>query len=495
MASLISRQLRRAAAKATAESETAAMAAAAGAAAAAAVVGDKAGATLEARVARRRAGVETAIEAAQYHAALPTFIAQLLAGVGETWAPLAAAKLVAPADGGEAAEEDAAGLRLWGPWGLALGAALHWALAGRWGRRRTLLLIPVMSAVNAVQSYSLGGVRVAAVLWGACSGVGLTTGYVYLAEIAGAGLRGRLCCTALAFHSLGRLYVRALGPALSVDTLGLLALPFALLAGLLILYAPDTPYHHAYHRRPAHMLLALAELRADDTLAPYVRAEAVALRDRVEAERASGVPGLTRGSALVLVLVGGIPLSGVTLSNANPTLFCGPLPGSSAASFALAAVVVQLGAQLMAAAVVDSCGRRPLLLVGCGAVAVASAILVVLQTVAVPPWALVVLQQAHGAAIYLGPGTVAFVHLGELLPMCAAGAVPAAAALLFAALHAAMQALALTPLAICVVSAAWASALAAATVRELLPETKGLSLHSPQLIFARPRRPSRVLHL
>ena len=33
------------------------------------------------------------------------------------------------------------------------------------------------------------------VLWGACSVLGITTSYVYLAEIAGAELRGCLCCT------------------------------------------------------------------------------------------------------------------------------------------------------------------------------------------------------------------------------------------------------------------------------------------------------------
>ena len=266
-----------------------------------------------------------ATEASQWHAALPTCIAQLLAGLGETWAPLAATKLATPVAGasiwqGEDWTSSTAAV------GLLLGAALHWLLVDRLGRRRTLLLIPMMAAANVVQSDAL----VSGVLWGACSGLGITTSYVYLAEIASAELRGRLCCTALAFHSLGRLYVRGLGPGLRLDTLDLLALPFALLAGVLVLYAPDTPYHHAVHRRPAHMLLALATLRGDDQLEPHIREEAVGIHDRVNAEVSARTsrwflslpPGGGRVVVLVLVLVGTLSPSGATHTNADPTLLC-----------------------------------------------------------------------------------------------------------------------------------------------------------------------------
>lgn len=431
-----------------------------------------------ARPARRWAALEAASEASQWHAALPTFIAQLLAGLGETWAPLAASQL-----------QLANWIALATPTlGLVLGAALHWLLVDRWGRRRTLLLIPLLSAANALQS----DVKVSGVIWGACSGVGLTTSYVYLAEIAGAGLRGRLCCTALCFHSLGRLYVRGLGPGLALHTLHMLALPFALLGGVLVLYAPDTPYNHAAHRRPAHMLLALAAVRGDDQLAPHVREEAVGIHDRVNAELSSHVagrilslpPGSGRVATLVLALVGTLPLSGATLTNADPALLC--RSWGRAEGLAVVAVVLQLAAELLSAALVDWAGRRPLLCVGTLLMTVSSLFLVAYHwqsgPASIPSWVPMVLQQVHGAAFYLGPGTVAFVYLGELLPLQCVALVPALAACVFAALHALVATLqSVLPLwTLCACSALWSAALLS-LVLTLLPETKGMPLHSPRL--------------
>lgn len=450
---------------------------------------------------------------AQWHAALPTLIAQLLAGLGETWTPLAAAKL-----GLEGWDSVAA----WGPWGLALGAAVHWLLADRWGRRRTLMLIPLLAALAAVQAHVLGpssGARAGALLWGACSALGLTTSYVYLAEIATARLRGRLCCTALAFHSLGRVYVRALGGALSLQLLGALALPFAGLAGVLVLYAPDTPYHCAHRRRPARALNALAALRADDPLA--VRSEAVAILERVAAERASppgGWPGWPRGAVVALLLVGSVPLSGATLANARPTLLCGLICTTVAdpEATALVAVVLQLVAQLAAAALVDSAagptkpwarwaGRRGLLLAGCVPMATASAALAALLALpgrlpaSIEGWLALALLQVHGAAFYLGPGTVAFVYLGELPPLRCKAALPAVAACLFAALHAAVGAMAgasWAPLwAPSAAAALWACCVAAAARAHWLPESRGVPLLSPCLAAGRVVRPPPVRHV
>lgn len=451
---------------------------------------------------------------AQWHAALPTLIAQLLAGLGETWTPLAEAKLGVHAVHGALADSVAA----WGPWGLALGAAAHWLLVDRWGRRRTLLLIPLLAALAAVQAHALGpepGARAGTLLWGACSALGLTTSYVYLAEIATAGLRGRLCCTALAFHSLGRMYVRALGGALSLQSLSALALPFAGLAGVLVLYAPDTPYHWAHRRRPARALHALAALRADDPLA--VRAEVIAILERVAAERASppsGWPGWPRGAVVALLLVGSVPLSGAILANARPALLCGP-PCTSVAdpeATALVAVVLQLAAQLTAAALVDSdprrawwAGRRGLLLAGCVPMAAASAALAALLALpgrlpaSIEGWLALVLLQVHGAAFYLGPGTVAFVYLGELPPLRCKATLPAAAACLFAALHAAVGAVAgasWAPVwAPSAAAALWACCVAAAARGHWLPESRGVPLHSPCLAAGRVVRPPPVHHV
>ena len=272
--------------------------------------------------------------------------------------------------------------------GAALGAAVAGTLSDRFGRKPVILVVAVIFFFGAILSAIatvMGVLLIGRVLVGIGIGVASMLTPLYLAETSPPAQRGALVSLNQLMITVGILVSYLVGYVLSEGAgwrwmLGLGALPgLVLFVGMLPL--PESPRWLAGHGRTEAARHALVILRGSEADA---EAEIAALRNDLQQEtRASRIADLRarRTDRPLIIGVGLAVFQQVTGINTviyfAPAIFKAAGLGSTSATILATAGlgVVNVVMTLVAIRLIDSAGRRVLLLTGLAGMAVSLAVL------------------------------------------------------------------------------------------------------------------------
>ena len=338
--------------------------------------------------------------------------------------------------------------------GSALGAWYAGKLADRFGRRHTMQVAAVLLAGSAIGA----GLSVAVwqlVLWRVIGGIGVGVASVvaptYIAEVAPARIRGRLGSMQQLAIVLG-IFVALLSDAWLAGSAGgaahvlwlklaawrwmfLVAVLPAIVYGLLVLIVPESPRYLVAKSRLPEARTVLQKVLGLGSAGALDRK----LADIEQSLRAEHSPRLSdlRGSAagLLPVVWVGILLSvfqqfvGINVIFYYSSTLWHSVGFSETDSFSIsvATSIVNVLVTLVAIALVDKVGRKPLLLVGSAGMAVALGLMAVCFSQATgsgaatslpAPWGVVALVAANAYVVFFGVswGPVVWVLLGEMFP-------------------------------------------------------------------------------
>ncbi len=379
--------------------------------------------------------------------------------------------------------------------GCILGASVGGWLSDRFGRRRVLMISAVLfglSAFCAACARNLPEFGAGRFIGGIAIGAASVLAPLYIAEVAPARNRGRLVAmnqmaivSGILVAYLVNWLLSFAGPSSWRWMFAIAAIPAAaFLAGLF--FVPESPRWLIEKGRSADALAVLARvngrfaaLREAREIEETVAAESGTLAELFQ-------PGLRRALWIAVSLAILQQITGI-----NTVLFYGSLifqehvGGGSPTSAIFANVLVgavNFAATIVALAVIDKLGRRPLLMISSGVMAAGQLALGLAFRAAHPPAALVLaimLVCTASFAVGLGPGV--WVLLSEIFPTRIRGRAMSIATI---SLWAACTLLTMTFLSLSrALSATGAFAIYSAMcvlafllVWRVVPETKGRSL-------------------
>ncbi|HEY0502678.1 MAG TPA: sugar porter family MFS transporter [Lysobacter sp.] len=338
--------------------------------------------------------------------------------------------------------------------GSALGAWYAGPVADRWGRVRTMQIAAILLAVSAIGSGLVVGLW-DLIAWRFVGGVGVGVASViapaYIAEVSPAHVRGRLgslqqlaivlgiFCALLSDAWLAGIA----GGASQVLWLGLEAWRWmflvatvpALVYGALVLGVPESPRHLVAKGRlddARDVLRQVLGLRSEDALGAKLGDIQRSLSSEVR-PRLRDLRGPRMG--LLPVVWTGIALSvfqqavGINVIFYYSSTLWHSVGFSEADSFTITVVtsVVNVLVTLLAIALVDKVGRKPLLLVGSAGMTVTLALMALCfaqatgtgAALSLPaPWNKVALVAANAYVVFFGLswGPMVWVLLGEMFP-------------------------------------------------------------------------------
>lgn len=338
--------------------------------------------------------------------------------------------------------------------GSAVGAWYAGPLADRWGRVRTMQVAAALLAASAVGSGLVSGVG-DLILWRVVAGLGVGVASViapaYIAEVSPARIRGRLGSMQQLAIVLG-IFMALLSDAWLANAAGgasqplwlglaawrwmfLLALVPAVIYGALVFAIPESPRYLVATARMAEaraVLRQVLNLRGDAALDQKLQDIQYSLRSQYHPT----LHDLRGPSAGLLPVVWiGILLSvfqqfvGINvIFYYSSTLWQSVgFSQSDAFTITVATSVVNVLVTLLAIALVDKVGRKPLLVVGSAGMtvtlglmawsfsqAIGSAAVLTLPA----PWGVVALVAANAYVVFFGLswGPMVWVLLGEMFP-------------------------------------------------------------------------------
>lgn len=324
--------------------------------------------------------------------------------------------------------------------GGVTGAVVAGVLSDRFGRRYVLMSMAalfVASAFGAALAPSMVWLILARAAAGFAIGVSTPTAGIYVAEIAPAGIRGRLVSIQLVANTLGVILAYCVGLALVNQPsgwrimFGFIAAPAAIY-GLALLPLMESPRWLIAVGQPNAARRSLRRLfgsEADHELALITTAptepghgDAAARRTRLWTP--THRPVIVVG--LVLVFVG-------VFSGESMVVFYAPTIleqiGFTNTAVALAATlglaVVSFIATLIASAVIDERGRKPMMVTGLFVLAASLLTMAVLtvapQEFAVVRWGQVACLAIFVAAFWLSVGPVSGILINEIFPQAIRG--------------------------------------------------------------------------
>ena len=319
----------------------------------------------------------------------------------------------------------------------SLGGSLVGPLAGLLttlvGRKVTmlLLLLPVTSGwLLLATTSSLPLLYLSRLLLG-CAAAFSTLAPSFIGEVAEVEVRGALASVMQVMTMLGMLFTYVLGAFLPWRALtwACLALPLAALPALALL--PNSPVFLLQRGRGAEARAALHYYRGPDT--QLVEAELVRLRQEVEAEASRPTVGLAsilatsslrRPLLLATFLMLLQQLSGIRVVTSYMVgIFRRAGTALDANTCSMVTGGVQVLGTVLAAATVERCGRRPLLLLSSLLVAAALALLgtyfLLQDSAALPPWLPLAALLLFSLAYSLGLGPLPWLLNSELFTSAA----------------------------------------------------------------------------
>jgi sugar porter (SP) family MFS transporter len=377
--------------------------------------------------------------------------------------------------------------------GAVAGAAIAGWLTDRYGRRRLLFgaaALFTVSALAAAVPRTLTEFVLARLAGGLAIGVASLLVPLYIAEIAPARIRGRLVTlnqlaivTGILLAYVASYYLAELGLASWRWMFAVAAVP-SLLFMVTLLLVPESPRWLLGRGRDTEALGTLTRLNGSVAAA----AEAEEIQAALAAERGDEAslsqPRLRKPLRIAVVLAVLQQITGI-----NTILYYGSLiltehSGQSASSAIGANALIggiNFAGTIVALFVIDRVGRKPLLLIASGGMALAlGALVVALQLGAPGPWLLgLIMLYVACFAVGLGPGV--WVVITEIFPNAVRGR---AASLATVALWIACTVISFTFLSLVKVAGlagafglyAVLSALTFGFVWRAVPETKGRTL-------------------
>lgn len=255
-----------------------------------------------------------------------------------------------------------------------------WSLE-RFGRKRTLLMATVPLALSWILLAVAQSVYLVC-LFTLLAGMALACSYVvlpvYITEIASDHIRGYLGILHTVMCKLGLLYIYAVGPFVSVRLMAWLGLVPVGLFLVSFVWLPESPYHLVASGRREAAEQSLRRLRRSGKVDEELDAMTVAVqRDKQGTLRELL---MNRGNRRSLITVMGLAalleLCGSQLMlHYAQTIFERLDSGISSGLASVVFGLVQLGASVLACFLVDTMGRRPLLLVSVVGTALANAVI------------------------------------------------------------------------------------------------------------------------
>jgi len=314
--------------------------------------------------------------------------------------------------------------------GCIFGASIAGWLSDRFGRRRVLMLCAILfalSAIGAALPRTLAEFVTARIVGGLAIGAASVLAPLYIAEVAPARDRGRLVSlnqmaivTGILLAYLANWLLSFTGPSSWRWMFAVAALPSAaFFVGLF--FVPESPRWLVEMGRSAEALVVLTTING-----PVTATQELSEIEQTVAEESGTLaelfqPGLRRALWIAVALAVLQQVTGI-----NTVLFYGSIifkeqvhsGSNSAAIFANVIVgLVNFLATLLALNMIDKFGRRPLLLVSSGVMALCQVGLAAAFLMSAPPAPLVLaimLACVASFAIGLGPGV--WVLIAEFFP-------------------------------------------------------------------------------
>ena len=338
--------------------------------------------------------------------------------------------------------------------GSALGAWYAGRLADRFGRVRTMQVAAVLLGASAIGA-GLAGSVAALIVWRLVGGIGVGVASVvapaYIAEVSPASIRGRLGSMQQLAIVLG-IFVALLSDAWLAASAGGASQPLwaglaawrwmfavgvvpAAVYGGLALLVPESPRHLVARGRSSDASAVLRKVLALDS-GPALDRKLADIERSLQREHQPRWSDLRGGAAGLLPVVWiGILLSmfqqfvGINVIFYYSTTLWHSVGFNESNSFELTVItsIINVLVTLVAIALVDRIGRKPLLLVGSGGMAITLALMAVCfsqatgagAALSLPnPWGPVALVAANLYVIFFGVswGPVVWVLLGEMFP-------------------------------------------------------------------------------
>jgi SP family arabinose:H+ symporter-like MFS transporter len=388
--------------------------------------------------------------------------------------------------------------------GCVVGASIAGWMSDRFGRRRILLLAAALFALSALAAAlprNLAEFTAARFLGGIAIGMASMLAPLYIAEVSPARIRGRLVALNQMAIVSGILLAYLVNWLLSFHGPGSWRWMFAFAAlpslafFIALFFVPESPRWLTEAGLESEALAVLARVNGYDRAV----AELAEIKEVIQEESGTLAellqPGYRRALAIALALAVLQQITGI-----NTVLFYGSvifkeMVGGHTESAAIGANVligaINFLATIVALWVIDKAGRRPLLMLSAGVMAVCQFALGAAFLIQPPPALLVLvcmLACVAGFAVGLGPGV--WVVMSEIFPTRIRGRAMSLATI---SLWVACVALTMTFLslaqAITVTGAFWLySAMCVVTfliVWRATPETKGKSLEQIERLWRR----------
>ena len=389
--------------------------------------------------------------------------------------------------------------------GCVAGASIAGVLSDRFGRRRILILSAVLfagSSIGAALPANLAQFAVARFAGGVAIGVASVLAPIYIAEVAPPAIRGRLVSlnqmaivTGILLAYLVNWLLSYLGPSGWRWMFASAVVPSVLFFAALF-FVPESPRWLIKQGRDGEALGILTRVGGSERAAAEMRVIKETILEESGSLRQLLEPGLRRALVIAVALAVLQQITGI-----NTVLFYGSIifkehVGNHSDSSAIGANVI-VGAinffvTIIALAIIDKVGRKPLLIFSAAGMAAAEILIGVCFLFQPPPATLVMTAIGVCAACFavgLGPGV--WVMMAELFPTRIRGRAMSIATI---SLWVACVALTLTFLslvrAITASGAFWLYALMSVItvvfVWRVTPETKGKTLEEIEKLWRRP---------
>lgn len=314
--------------------------------------------------------------------------------------------------------------------GCILGASIGGWFSDRFGRRRILMvsaLLFALSSAGAALPRNLSEFMAARFAGGVAIGMASLLAPLYIAEIAPARNRGRLVSmnqmaivTGILLAYFINWSLSYLGPSAWRWMFATAIVPSAVFLTALF-FVPESPRWLAEMGREREALLVLSRVNGHATAVGLLEEIQAAIREEAGSLAELLQPGLRRATALAVALAILQQITGI-----NTVLFYGSVifkeqvggqTDTAAIGYNVAVGLVNFLATIVALAVIDRLGRRPLLMISASVMAACQAALGAAFLLQPPPALLVLaimLVCVAAFAVGLGPGT--WVLLAEIFP-------------------------------------------------------------------------------